>query len=64
MTCAVTYNFVVPYLIFKLNIFIIPLRVSEEDETEGLDASQHNENYTQGTLLIATPTGLREELIS
>jgi Amt family ammonium transporter len=28
------------------------MRVSSEDEEIGLDASQHNEKYLQGTLLI------------
>ena len=64
MACAVAYSFIVSYLIFKFINFIVPVRVSEEDEAEGLDASQHNENYTQGTLLVATPTGLKEELVS
>jgi Amt family ammonium transporter len=64
MACAVAYSFIVSYLIFKFINFIVPVRVSEEDEAEGLDASQHNENYTQGTLLVSTPTGLREELVS
>jgi Amt family ammonium transporter len=26
--------------------------VSSEDEEEGLDATQHNEKYTQGTLIV------------
>ena len=64
MAIVVVYSFTVSYLIFKFINFIVPVRVSEEDEAEGLDASQHNENYTQGTLLVATPTGLREELLS
>lgn len=49
---AVAYSFIVSYLIFKFINFIVPVRVSEEDEIEGLDASQHNENYVQGTLLV------------
>ena len=60
MACAVGYSFVVSYGIFKLVNFIVPLRVSEEEEEEGLDASQHDEKYTQGTLLVATPKGLEE----
>ena len=31
---------------------IQPLRVSDEDEELGLDESQHNEKYMQGTLLV------------
>jgi Amt family ammonium transporter len=33
------------------------MRVSSEDEEMGLDASQHNENYVQGTLLVPQPNG-------
>jgi Amt family ammonium transporter len=60
MSIAVAYSFTVSYLIFKFINFIVPLRVSDKDEAEGLDASQHNENYVQGTLLVGTPEGLRE----
>ncbi|ANI89994.1 ammonia channel protein [Arachidicoccus ginsenosidimutans] len=42
---AVVYSFVVSFLIFKFINFILPLRVSEEDEKIGLDASQHDEIY-------------------
>jgi Amt family ammonium transporter len=63
MAIAVTYSFVVSYGIFKLINFIVPLRVSREEEEEGLDASQHDEKYTQGTLLVATPEGLKEQEI-
>jgi ammonium transporter, Amt family len=54
MAIAVVYSFVVSYAIFKFINFILPLRVSMEDEEMGLDASQHNENYVQGTLLVRT----------
>jgi Amt family ammonium transporter len=30
------------------------MRVSEKDEEEGLDASQHDEKYFQGHLLVNT----------
>jgi Amt family ammonium transporter len=63
MLIAVGYSFVVSYAIFKFINFIVPLRVSEEEEEEGLDASQHDEKYTQGTLLVATPEGLKEQEI-
>jgi Amt family ammonium transporter len=63
MGCAVGYSFVVSWLIFKFINFIVPLRVSNEEEDEGLDASQHDEKYMQGTLLVATREGLREEEI-
>ncbi|MGN6165954.1 MAG: ammonium transporter [Flavisolibacter sp.] len=61
MVCAVGYSFIVSFLIFKLINFIVPLRVSDKEEEEGLDASQHNEKYVQGTLLVATKEGLVEE---
>jgi Amt family ammonium transporter len=49
-------------LIFKFINLISPLRVSEEDEEEGLDASQHDENYVQGTLLVQNEGELTETL--
>jgi Amt family ammonium transporter len=49
---AVIYSFVVSFLIFKLINLIQPLRVSVEEEEMGLDESQHDEKYTQGTLLM------------
>ncbi len=63
MAIAVGYSFAVSWLIFKFINFIVPLRVSQEEEEEGLDASQHDEKYTQGTLLVATPEGLKEREI-
>lgn len=42
---VVTYSFVVSLLIFKFINFILPLRVSTEEEELGLDATQHNEKY-------------------
>jgi len=61
MAIAVVYSFSVSWVIFKFINFIVPIRVSHAEEEEGLDASQHDENYVQGTLLVATPNGLREE---
>jgi Amt family ammonium transporter len=52
MAIVVTYSFVVSFIIFKFINFILPLRVSVEEEEMGLDASQHDENYVQGTLLV------------
>ncbi|MBS1932359.1 MAG: ammonium transporter [Bacteroidetes bacterium] len=63
MTCAVGYSFIVSFAIFKFINFIVPLRVSHKEEEEGLDASQHNEKYVQGTLLVATIDGLKEQEI-
>ncbi len=42
---VVTYSFVVSYAIFKFIDAILPLRVSSEEEEQGLDASQHDEKY-------------------
>lgn len=52
MIIAVTFSFTVSYLIFKFIGLVLPLRVSSEDEELGLDASQHDEKYLQGTLLV------------
>jgi Amt family ammonium transporter len=61
MLIAVTYSFVVSYLIFKFISFILPLRVSEYEEDLGLDATQHNEKYVQGTLLVKNNGSLHLE---
>ncbi len=61
MACAVLYSFSVSWLIFKFINFIVPVRVSHQEEEEGLDASQHDEKYMQGTLLVATANGLQEQ---
>ncbi len=61
MGLAVVYSFAVSFLIFKFINFIVPLRVTEAEEAEGLDASQHDENYTQGTLLVQREGVLVEE---
>jgi Amt family ammonium transporter len=63
MALAASYSFVASYLIFKFINFIVPLRVSEADEVEGLDASQHDENYVQGTLLVQKEGVLVEEVL-
>src|SRR5215204_1251473 len=63
MGCAVGYSFIVSFVIFKFINFIVPIRVSNKEEEEGLDASQHNEKYVQGTLLVSTKEGLVEEEI-
>ena len=62
LAIVVAYSFTMSFLIFKFINFILPIRVSQEDELLGLDASQHNENYTQGTLLVQTDGGFRETL--
>lgn len=63
MLIAVSYSFVVSWLIFKFISFILPLRVSEEEEDLGLDASQHNEKYLQGTLLVTTNGVMSEKMV-
>lgn len=60
MAIAVGYSFVVSFIIFKFINFILPLRVTQEEEEIGLDASQHNEKYLQGTLLVHS-NGVVEE---
>jgi Amt family ammonium transporter len=45
MVIVVAYSFTVSFIIFKFIGFILPLRVSTEEEEIGLDASQHNEKY-------------------
>ncbi len=52
MLIAVAYSFTVSYLIFKFINHILPIRVTEREEEDGLDATQHNEKYLQGTLLV------------
>jgi Amt family ammonium transporter len=61
---VVAYSFSISYGILKLINAILPLRVTSKEEEEGLDFSQHAEKYMQGTLLISTPEGLKEELIA
>jgi len=55
---VVAYSFTVSYLIFKFINYILPLRVSEAEEEAGLDESQHNEKYTQGTLIVTATNGM------
>ena len=50
---VVAFSFTVSFAIFKFINFIQPIRVSTEEEEEGLDASQHNEKYSQGTLIVS-----------
>jgi Amt family ammonium transporter len=54
MALAVVYSFVVSFIIFKVINMILPIRVNEQEEAEGLDASQHDEKYLQGHLLVHT----------
>jgi Amt family ammonium transporter len=45
LVIVVVYSFTVSFLIFRFINFILPLRVSLEEEELGLDASQHDEKY-------------------
>lgn len=47
-----SYSFSISFLIFRYNKFILPFRVSSRIYEEGFDASQHNEKYLTGTLLV------------
>ncbi len=58
---VVGYSFIVSFGIFKLINFIQPIRVSSADEELGLDATQHDEKYMQGTLLVSTNGIVKEE---
>jgi Amt family ammonium transporter len=57
----VGYSFIVSYAIFKLINLINPIRVSVEEEELGLDETQHNEKYLQGTLLVSDNGHMKEE---
>lgn len=61
MLIVVTYSFVVSFLIFKVINFLLPIRVTSEEEELGLDQTQHNEKYLQGTLLVTQPNGAHKE---
>jgi Amt family ammonium transporter len=50
MLIVVAYSFIVSYLIFKFIALLLPLRVSEEEEELGLDATQHDEKYGRNPL--------------
>ena len=61
LAIVVGYSFIASFIIFKLINFIQPIRVSSADEELGLDASQHNEKYLQGTLLVKNSNGITPE---
>ena len=61
MAIVAIYSFSVSWIIFKFINFILPLRVTSEEEELGLDASQHNEKYLQGTLLVKNGNGKLDE---
>ncbi len=61
MLIVVTYSFVVSFSIFKFLNLLFPIRVSSADEEMGLDASQHDEKYLQGHLLVETNGTMKEK---
>ncbi|MFN8252922.1 MAG: ammonium transporter [Ferruginibacter sp.] len=60
---VVAYSFVVSFLIFKFINFLLPIRVSQEEELLGLDETQHAEKYSQGTLLVQTGGDIKEQIV-
>ncbi|RFS22373.1 ammonium transporter [Chitinophaga silvatica] len=58
---VVGYSFIVSYGIFKLINLIHPLRVSDEEEELGLDATQHNEGYHSSFISVSDNGSLKEE---
>jgi len=56
MSIVAVYAFTMSFLIFKFINFILPLRVTSEEEELGLDSTQHDEKYLQGTLLVTPGT--------
>ena len=63
LVIVVAYSFTVSYLIFKFINFVLPMRVSEVDEVLGLDATQHNEKYLQGSLLVHQDGKVEETMV-
>jgi Amt family ammonium transporter len=61
LAIVVSYSFIASFIIFKIINFIQPIRVSLADEELGLDASQHNEKYSQGTLLVKNKVAITAE---
>jgi Amt family ammonium transporter len=61
MAIVAIYSFTVSYGIFKFINFIVPMRVSESEEEEGLDSSQHDEKYMQGHLLVHNNGAIEEK---
>ncbi|MBK8952113.1 MAG: ammonium transporter [Chitinophagaceae bacterium] len=64
LAIVAAYSFAVSYGIFKFINFVIPMRVTEEEEEEGLDATQHNEKYVQGTLLVHNNGTVEEKSVN
>jgi len=64
MVVAVAYSFTMSFIIFKFINLVLPLRVTQAEEEEGLDATQHNEKYLQGTLLVHNNGTLEEKTLA
>ncbi len=64
MAIVAGYSFVVSYGIFKFINYVVPMRVSELEEEEGLDASQHDEKYMQGHLLVHNNGNIEEKPVA
>jgi Amt family ammonium transporter len=64
MLLAVSYSFIASFIIFKFINWILPMRVTQAEELEGLDASQHDEKYLQGTLLVSNNGVVEEKTIA
>lgn len=64
LAIVVAFSFTASFLIFKFINFILPMRVTEEEEELGLDATQHNEKYLQGTLLVSKNGSMKEEEVA
>ncbi|WP_291911792.1 ammonium transporter [Chitinophaga sp. CB10] len=58
---VVAYSFAVSYGIFKVIDWVHPLRVSDDEESLGLDATQHNESYHPALMTVDTEGDLKEE---
>ncbi|WP_276485003.1 ammonium transporter [Paraflavitalea pollutisoli] len=63
MSIVVVYSFTVSFVIFKFINLILPMRVTSEEEELGLDATQHNEKYLQGTLLVHDNGKMEDKLV-
>ncbi|WEK35792.1 MAG: ammonium transporter [Candidatus Pseudobacter hemicellulosilyticus] len=61
MIIAVGFSFAASYILFRFINFILPMRVTSEEEEIGLDATQHNEKYLQGTLLVHSNGAMKGE---
>ncbi len=63
LAIVVAFSFCGSYAIFKFINFVLPLRVTEAEEELGLDASQHDEKYSQGTLLVNNNGIVKETMV-